>query len=121
MFKRLLPYLTLFSTFSTLICCALPAAFVALGFGATLVALLGTFPQLIWLSTHKTLVFGFAGVLLLMTAALRVYSKDESCPLDFEGEIACRKTRAISSFVFWLSLALFLIGAFFAFLGSVVS
>lgn len=120
MLRRLLPYLTLFSTFSTLICCALPAAFVALGFGATLVALLGTFPQLIWLSTHKVWVFGIAGLLLLMTAGLRLHSSAQSCPVNYESEIACRKARAISSVVFWLSLALFLIGALFAFLGDVV-
>ena len=53
--------LSLFTSGSTLICCALPATLVAIGSAATLASLVSSFPQLIWISEHKALVFGLAG------------------------------------------------------------
>jgi len=52
---------SLFTSGSTLICCALPATLVAIGSAATLVSLVSNFPQLVWISEHKALVFGLAG------------------------------------------------------------
>src|SRR5919106_5836222 len=55
---------TLLASTTTLVCCVLPAVLVSLGAGAAVVGLVSTFPQLVWLSEHKALVFGIAGVLL---------------------------------------------------------
>jgi urea transporter len=58
---------SLFATSSTLVCCAIPAALVALGAGAALSSLVSVFPQVVWLSEHKEGLFAFAG--LAMAAA----------------------------------------------------
>ncbi|MGQ2966894.1 MAG: hypothetical protein ACT6QL_13855, partial [Methylophilus sp.] len=58
--SRRLNLLSLFTSGSTLICCALPATLVAIGSVATLTSLISQFPQLIWISEHKPLVFGLA-------------------------------------------------------------
>ena len=114
--KRLLAFLSLFSSLSTLICCAIPAALVSLGLGATLASTLSSVPQLIWFSEHKELVFGFAGICLIITLVSRMFSQNLSCPVDPELARACTNARKISSAIFYLSLFLFLTGGFFAFI-----
>jgi hypothetical protein len=51
--SKRLSALSLFTSFSTLICCALPALLVALGAGAVLSTLVSHVPQLVWVSEHK--------------------------------------------------------------------
>jgi hypothetical protein len=53
--KRLgiLNYFSLFSSFSTLFCCALPSVLVLLGMGSTAATLLSAAPWLASLSRHK--------------------------------------------------------------------
>lgn len=117
---RFLSYLTLFSSFGTLICCALPALLVSLGLGASLVSVLGSFPQLIWFSEHKALVFITAGMLLLVSYAARKYAANEMCPVDPVLAIACKKTRSISSVIFIMSVIIYGVGAFFAFIAPLM-
>ena len=62
--------LSLMASTSTLLCCALPALFVALGAGAALAGLVSAAPWLVWLSAHKALTFGTAGGLLLLAGGL---------------------------------------------------
>lgn len=116
MLKKLLPFLTLFSSLGTLVCCALPALFVSLGLGATFVSVLGIFPQLIWLSEHKVLVFSIAGGFLLVAGLVRWKGERSSCPTDPNNAANCRRIRRSSTFIFYLSMVLYLIGGFFAFL-----
>jgi hypothetical protein len=116
--KRALPFLTLFSSFSTLICCALPALLVTLGLGASLASFLGSYPQLIWLSEHKIAVFVFAGAMRRATAFIRWHYQDLSCPSDPKLAKACQQTRVISALVFYGSVIIYCIGAFFAFIAS---
>jgi hypothetical protein len=51
----LLSFLSLFTSFGTLLCCALPSLLVLLGLGATVASLLSAAPWLVSLSHHKTL------------------------------------------------------------------
>lgn len=118
--KGSLSYLTLFTSLSTLICCALPALLVTLGLGATLASFLGNYPQLIWLSEHKSLVFSFAGAMLALTAFSRWKWRDLSCPTDPELAKACSQTRKISAWIFYGSISIYAIGAFFAFVAPVI-
>ncbi len=115
MVKRFLPFLTLFTSLATLICCALPALLVSLGLGATLVSVLGTFPQLIWLSEHKSFVFGTAGSLLLISYLAQRFAEDRTCPVDPTLALACKRTRRVSTFIFVFSVVVYGVGAFFAF------
>lgn len=107
--------LTLFTSSSTLICCALPATLVAIGSVATLTSLISQFPQLIWISEHKPLVFDLAGGMLLLAGVLQWRARSLPCPTDPQLAALCTKTRKQSLWIYVFSVALFLIGAFFAF------
>ncbi len=111
-------FLTLFSSLSTLICCALPALFVALGMGASLAAAISSFPQLIWFSEHKSLIFPFAGLMLAFSLYFNFLGKEKSCPTDPELAAACKTARKYSSLILYFSLVVYLIGAFFAFVAQ---
>lgn len=114
MLKKMVAFLTLFSSLSTLVCCALPALLVTLGLGASLASFLGNYPQLIWLSEHKTFVFSFAGTMLAFTGFIRWRWKDLSCPTDPGLAKACVRTRRMSTAVFYGSLMIYAVGVYFA-------
>ena len=113
--KRLVPYLSLLTSFSTLLCCAIPALLVALGMGATLAATVTSFPQLIWISQHKNALFVFAGAMLTIAFYIRHVATDIACPLDPELAAACKRTKRYSISIFYFSCTLYCIGGFFAF------
>lgn len=106
-------WLSLFTSFGTLICCALPSLFVALGMGATLVGMLGQFPQLIWLSEHKGWLFGASLFMLAITFFVRRWTANLPCPI--EAREACERTKNISGVIFWLAVGVNVFGVFFTF------
>lgn len=112
---RLITFLTLFTSLSTLMCCALPALFVALGAGAVFSSLLGIFPQLIWISEHKTMVFIVAGGFLILGGAFQWRVRNAPCPIDPQLAKACVYARRKSLIIYCLSLGLYVIGSIFSF------
>jgi hypothetical protein len=108
--------LSLFASSSTLVCCALPALLVALGAGAALSGLVGAFPQIVWLSEHKVALFIFAGLMLAASGALQWVNRQAPCPIDPRLRDACLRTRKLSRRVYGVSVGLYLVGGFFAFL-----
>ncbi len=112
--------LSLFTSGSTLICCALPALLVSVGAGAALSSLITAAPQLIWFSEHKEAVFGFAGLMLLVSGALQWRARKLPCPLDPALAARCASTRRTSLRVYWLSVAIYATGAFFAFVAPLL-
>lgn len=112
----LLPLLSLFTSASTLICCALPALLVSLGLGATLAGLITAVPQIVWISENKNIVFALGAILLSAAALGQHYSKSAPCPADPKLAKSCTRIRKISKVLFWFSLALYLAGFFFAYL-----
>lgn len=112
--------LSLFTSGSTLICCALPATLVAIGSAATLTSLISHFPQLIWISEHKPLVFGLAGAMLVIAGYLQWQARNASCPADAQLAAICAKTRRNALRVYWLSVAIFMLGFFFAFIAPLL-
>jgi hypothetical protein len=108
--------LSLFTSGSTLICCALPATLIAIGSAATLTSLVSNFPQLIWISEHKPLVFGIAGAMLAIAGCLQWQSRNAPCPADPALAAVCTKARKNALLIYWLSVAIFAVGAFFAFI-----
>jgi hypothetical protein len=108
--------LSLFTSGSTLICCALPATLVAIGSAATLTTLVSNFPQLIWISEHKPLVFGLAGAMLAIAGYLQWQARNAPCPADPALAAVCAKTRKNALLIYWLSVGIFSVGAFFAFI-----
>ncbi len=113
--NTIVPTLALFGSFSTLLCCALPALFVSLGAGAALIGVVSTFPQLIWLSEHKVGLFTFSGVMIVISGTTRYLSRNAPCPVDADRAKACLRLRRISLGFFYVSVGLYLIGFYFAF------
>jgi hypothetical protein len=107
--------LSLFTSGSTLICCALPATLVAIGSAATLASLVSNFPQLIWISENKALVFGLAGAMLAVAGYLQWQARNAPCPADPKLAEICARTRKNALMIYWLSVAIFAVGVFFAF------
>jgi hypothetical protein len=119
MFQRVVSCATLLMSLSTLVCCALPALFVALGAGATFVSLLGVFPQLVWFSENKGIVFLVAGVLLVANTLMRIYVP-QSCPADSALAAECQRAQRFSAALLKFSIGMYLVGAFFAFVAPLI-
>ncbi len=109
-------WVALFASSGTLICCALPALLVALGAGAALSTLVSVLPGLVWLSEYKGLVFGLAGAMLALSGALQWRNRYAPCPTEPALRHACLRTRKTSARVYGLSVALYLVGGWFALL-----
>lgn len=118
--KKLLSFLTLFTSFSTLICCAIPALLVTIGMGASLVSVISIFPQITWISEHKTIVFIIAGLMLIMNLVLLLKSKSNSCPADKDLAVACSESKSITTYIVWISVGMYLTGGFFAFFAGMI-
>ncbi|MEO1658649.1 MAG: hypothetical protein AAFR65_13115 [Pseudomonadota bacterium] len=114
--QALAPTLSLFASTGTLVCCALPALFITLGMGATFAGLVSAVPQLIWLSQYKVYVFLGAGVMLGVASYSRWRSRNDPCPIDPELARACTRMRVIGGAVLWVSVILYAVGGFFAFI-----
>lgn len=114
--QRVISVLTLFTSASTLICCALPALLVTLGMGAAFSSFLSQFPQLIWISENKGMVFFVAGVCLSVAGYFQWRAQYEPCPVDPKLREACLWSRRWGLRLYIVSLVLFLIGFFFGFL-----
>ncbi len=108
-------FLSLFTSFSTLICCALPALLVSIGLGASMVGLVTNFPQLLWISENKTLVFAISFIMLALSSFLQVRAVNLPCPIDPGEAEACTKARLWSKRVTIFSIIVWIIGAGFAF------
>ena len=115
----LLNYFSLFSSFSTLICCALPSVLVLLGMGTTVASLLSAAPWLVSLSRHKIWTFSIAGILISMSFLMTYLvaprlRRGESCEAD--DPTACGKVSRMSKVVLWASAAIWSCGFFVAYL-----
>lgn len=112
--------LALFASGGTLICCALPALLVAVGAGAALSSLIATVPQLIWFSEHKTAVFVTAALMLALSGILQWRARRLPCPADPALAQACVQLRRKSLWLYFLSVSIFAVGGFFAFLAPLI-
>jgi len=114
-----LSYLSLFTSLSTLLCCALPSLFVLLGLGATVASVLSQAPWLVMMSHHKHWVFLIAGILIsanfvyLYAVAPKLQAKNGAC--DPSDPTACQTARRGSRIVLWCSAVLYLVGCFTAY------
>src|SRR3954454_1945091 len=115
-----LSYISLFTSLSTLLCCALPSLFVLFGLGATVASVLSQAPWLVTMSRHKHWVFLIAGVLIcanfvyVYRVAPRIQAKYGAC--DPNDPSACQTASRFSRAILWCSAALYLIGCFTAYL-----
>jgi hypothetical protein len=112
-------YLSLFTSFGTLLCCALPSLLVLFGLGATVASFLSSVPWLVALSRHKNWVFLIAGLLIggnfLYTYGLApgLQARARGCPVDAPS--ACTTANRTSRVVLSISAVIYCIGVFSAF------
>ena len=116
----LLSYLSLFTSFGTLLCCALPSLLVLLGLGATVASFLSVVPWLVTMSHHKNWVFAVSGVMIasnfvyLYVMAPHLQKRAGVCSAD--GLDGCVQASRTSRVVLWISAILYCSGAFTAYL-----
>jgi hypothetical protein len=110
--------LSLFTSATTLVCCALPALLVSLGMGAIMAGLVSAVPQLIWLSEHKVGVFLVAAMFLVAAGWMLWRARLMPCPIDPRQAAACRGLRQFSVWVYIIAMVLYGIGFFFAFVAK---
>jgi len=115
----LLNYFSLFSSFSTLICCALPSVLVLLGMGTTVASLLSAAPWLVSLSRHKIWTFSIAGLLIAMSFVMTYViaprlQQGEAC--DADDPTTCGEVSKVSRIILWGSALIWLCGFFVAYL-----
>ena len=114
--ETLAPSIALLTSLSTLVCCTLPAVLITLGMGAALSSLTSNFPQLIWLSAHKPLVFGGSLALLCAAWGVRYLTRNMPCPADPRAAKACARARALGGWVLGIGFGIWSIGSFSAFI-----
>jgi hypothetical protein len=115
-----LVWLALFTSFGTLICCALPAMLVALGAGAVVAGLVTAVPQIVAVSIYKDYVFAAAGVLLLAAAVMRYATRNAPCPADPREADACRRLRRLTGWILGTAGLVYAVGFFFAYIAIYV-
>ena len=111
----ILEALTILSSFSTLLCCAMPALLISIGAGAALASVVTAVPQLVWLSEHKIPLFTFAGVMLVLSGVSAYRNRNTPCPADPVQAKSCMRLRRLSVRIFYVSTAIYATGFFFAF------
>lgn len=92
----LVPFVGLFTSLGTLVCCVLPLVFVSLGMGAALIGLVSAAPWLVWLSAHKLAVFIGSGLMIGVSWYAVWHQRYIPCPADRRLAQACRRLRAVS-------------------------
>lgn len=115
----LLNYFSLFSSFSTLICCALPSILVLLGLGTTVASLLSAAPWLVSLSRHKIWTFSIAGTLIAASFVMTYViaprlQQSEVCEAD--DPTTCGEVSKVSRVILWGSAIIWSGGFFVAYL-----
>jgi hypothetical protein len=115
----LLNYFSLFSSFSTLICCALPSVLVLLGMGTAVASLLSAAPWLVSLSRHKIWTFSIAGVLIACSFAMTYViaprlREGDAC--DADDPTTCGEVSNLSRVLLWGSAIIYSGGFFVAYL-----
>ncbi len=113
--EKLLATVSLLTSASTLICCAIPALFVTLGAGATLAGVVSAFPQLVWFTEQKKWVFAIAALLLAVGGGLQWKARNAPCPIQPDAARACLRLRRIGKWIYGSSILLYVTGFFFAF------
>ncbi len=119
----LLNYFSLFSSFSTLICCALPSVLVLLGMGTAVASLLSAAPWLVSFSRHKAWTFGVAGTLIAASFFVTYFvapfmrrglREGEVCAAD--DPTTCGEVSRLSRVLLWASAIIWGGGFFVAYL-----
>jgi mercuric ion transport protein len=119
-----LNYFSLFTSLSTLLCCALPSLLVLLGLGASVASMLSFMPWLVTLSRHKQWMFATSGVLIALSFVNMYYVwpriRAKQCSSD--NPSACAEASKLSKVLLWVSVGIYVVGVFVAYvLGPILT
>ena len=112
--EKIMSFFSLFGSTATLLCCALPATLSIIAGGAAVGSLISVFPWLIPISKHHNWIFLVAGILLIVNGIFVIKPKGKvACSIT--GGKGCEVAGSFSKWMFWISVILYSIGAFFAY------
>ena len=119
-----LNYFSLFTSMSTLLCCALPSLLVLVGLGSSVAAMLSFLPWLVTLSRHKPWTFSVSGGLIALSFVNMYYIAPRlqraECTPDHPD--ACVEASRFGKVVLWIAAAIYLAGMFVAYaLGPILT
>jgi mercuric ion transport protein len=122
--SAVLSYFSLFTSLSTLLCCALPSLLVLCGLGASVASTLSFLPWLVTLSRHKQWTFAISGGLIALSFLNTYYIAPrfwaQECSPDDPS--ACEDARRVSRILLWVSAGIYLVGFFVAYaLGPILA
>ena len=110
--SALLSYFSLFTSLSTLLCCALPSLLVLFGLGASVASTLSSMPWLVVLSRHKHWTFTVSGILIALSFVNTYYIvpriRAQQCSPD--NPTACEDASRLSKVLLWVSAAIYTVG-----------
>jgi mercuric ion transport protein len=119
-----LTYFSLFTSLSTLLCCALPSLLVLFGLGASVASMLAFMPWLVTLSRHKPWTFAVSGILIALSFVNMYYIspriRAKQCGADDPS--ACEEASKLSKVLLWISAGIYAVGVFVAYvLGPILA
>ena len=120
----MLNYFSLFTSLSTLLCCALPSLLVLFGLGASMASVLSFMPWLVTLSRHKQWTFAVSGALIALSLVNGYYIapliRAKQCGADDPS--ACEEASTLSRLLLGVSVAIYTVGMFVAYaLGPILT
>ena len=113
--KKLLPFLSLFTSLSTVFCCALPIILVSLGMGAAFASLSAQFPAITWLAQRAEMVF-LLTIILLAISGYFIFIKPQACPANADLAKACMAAKKCNKWVWIISVVIVFISLFFKYI-----
>jgi mercuric ion transport protein len=122
--SAVLNYFSLFTSLSTLLCCALPSLLVLVGLGTSVASMLSFMPWLATLSRHKQWTFGVSGTLIALSFVNMYYIapriRGKQCSADDPS--ACEEAGRLSIILLWISAGIYAVGVFVAYvLGPILT
>lgn len=119
-----LSYFSLFTSLSTLLCCALPSLLVLFGLGASVASTLSFFPWLVALSRHKQWTFTISGGLIALSFLNTYYIAPRFTARECgpNNPSACADASKLSKILLWVSAGIYLVGVLVAYaLGPILA
>ena len=99
----------LFTSSTTLVCCAMPILLVSLGFGAVSASIFSTLPFLVTIAHYKELIFALSAIILVL-AAWTVFRANRACPADPGLAAQCERAHRFNKYALFASLCFWFIG-----------
>jgi mercuric ion transport protein len=122
--SALVNYFSLFTSLSTLLCCALPSLLVLFGLGASVASMLSFMPWLVTLSRYKQWTFTVSGVLIVLSFVNTYYfaPRIQATQCNADDPSSCEEASRLSKALLWVSAAIYSVGVFVAYvLGPILS